>query len=85
MHGSMIQMCKIFLLLFKSKKRNLQLFLHIMVDFDYFLFCICSLSEFEDPRTVLVDEALVVGLQGLDVWDGGTLGVEIKFAKKKLS
>ena len=39
-------------------------------------------SEFDESRNVLVDEALVVGLQGLNVWNLGALGVQVKHAEK---
>ena len=40
-------------------------------------------SEFDESRNVLVDEALVVGLQGLNIWNLGALGVQVKHAENK--
>ena len=40
-------------------------------------------SEFDESRCVLVNEALVVGLQGLNVWNLGALGVQVKHTENK--
>ena len=40
-------------------------------------------SELDESRCVLVDEALVVGFQGLNVWNLGALGVQVKHTENK--
>jgi hypothetical protein len=39
-------------------------------------------SKFDDSGDVLVDQALVVGLQGLDVWDLSAFRVKVENAEK---
>ncbi len=45
----------------------------------YFVF---PFLKFDDSGDVLVDQALVVGLQGLDVWDLGAFRVKVENAEK---